>query len=532
MCNNLDNASSAEQGHSRMILIILLALIVAMACGLRLYASSKKVSLGTDEAEYLMAGRNLWRGNGLALAPGQPFVIHPPLHGIIVAGVARILHITDLKMANNLCIAIFGGLGCIAMFLLAFLFWGYVTGILAAALYATIPILSVKVYYFNSTVEHLFILFMLLGCYGFARSYMGNRMTGAIVGAAFLGIASFVRSDGLILVLCLVAVLSLKKFARREWSWTKLALCMLFCAAGFFIAYLPYGLFLLRHTGNMTSNVATYTFKNYDPIRKQDDSLYSERPGTVDASESALEYAVRDLRSFSRRLILNARLVLGGLPKLLPYYLLPFIGLALFAKQGSEEKTFHLLFIVAISIPVFSYILFYVSTRFLCVMVPAMILLVAHGLALIDVKRRWLRIAIQFLVILVLTFHSIKTSVQWDQGKTVKLGVYQKTAQWIAKHSDHDDLLMARKPQIAFYADRFFVRLPYVSDEKSLYDTAKKTNAKYVVFDERKILEYRPPLEFLLNKDLMSKSSYFEVSYADWIQGNRIVVLRPHEVIR
>jgi len=203
------------------LLLAALALILGLAFGIRLYAGLQKGLVGTDEAEYLSAGRNLWRGRGLTYENGIPFVIHPGGLGVFVAGVAKFTGQGNLARANAYCFAFLGVLGTIGIFILAKRLLGLKAALLTAAVYATLPSLATQVFYWDSTSEALLLPLVIFACCFFAWTCENGQPLGAVLGSCLLGIAAAVRNDGLVFFGCLAAVLCLKMLLTRGWSVRK-----------------------------------------------------------------------------------------------------------------------------------------------------------------------------------------------------------------------------------------------------------------------------------------------------------------------
>lgn len=527
----LRESSRFERVLRKRWIAISMTIIIVVGVALRTYAAATKKLVGTDEASYLMAGRNLWRGDGFGDSPGHPFTIHPGLHGIVVAGFARIAGLRDLDTANGICFVTFGMLGVLALFFLARCLYDDLTAVLAAGLYATMPPLAIQVYYWDSTAEPLTLLLLVLGCYGFVRSYLGTTLRGAIVGSACFGVAAAVRSDGFVFMASTAFVLLAAKILFDKWRFRQSLACLCLCMLAFAIAYAPYGAFLYRHTDKFTTAVADVTMRNYDPVRLEADWFYRENPGEVDQDLTFVGYVVHNPGRYAKRVLQGLHALLLRRPTdLLPYYLFPFVGLALFAEDRSRARNRVLLFIAAMLAPVFCYALFYIQLRFLVIALPAILLLVARGLALPRFKSHWAQVVLPAAVLLALSLHSLGKLPAFRQEQDHD--EFRQAAVWIASHSAPGDYLMTRKPQVAFYADRYIADMPWVKNEDELWQAVHDSNARYVVFDEALSLPYRPLLGQLLDKTRVEESRRFDVAYAIWQPGHKLVVLTPRDAQR
>lgn len=152
--------------HWVWIVILLLATVGTV---LRYEVASRKELVGTDESSYLSVGRNFWSGRGLTNLNGHPSVVQPPLHGVVVAGVGTLFGIDDLQRANALVFAVFGGVcTCLLALLALCVFHCRTTALWAAGVFAFLPTLAVQLFFWDSTAESTTMLFLLLGCLGFA----------------------------------------------------------------------------------------------------------------------------------------------------------------------------------------------------------------------------------------------------------------------------------------------------------------------------------------------------------------------------
>ncbi len=401
-------AEGFGENHSKLLLSAIIVLILGLAVGLRLHAALQKNLVGTDEAEYLSAGRNLWRGRGLTYENGIPFVIHPGGLGIFVAGVAKLTGQENLARTNAYCFAFLGALATIGIFILAKRLLGARTALLAAAVYATLPSLATQLFYWDSTSEALLLPLVIFACCLFALTYENGRPLGAILGSCLLGLAAAVRNDGIVFFGCLAAVLCLKMLLAGGWSIKKtFAVGALGCLA-FGAGYLPYGAFLWRHTGSALSSVGSTTAFNFDPIRLQEDSFYSEKPGQVEKKYSYVRYIASHPRQFIRRVAINTQQEFTiQLPHVVPFYLFAFIGVALFASTPWPAAKWRWAFLLAMALPVSAYLAYYVKARFMAAMLPVAAIVVGQGMARVQIRSAPLRYLLWGGVILVLAVHSV-----------------------------------------------------------------------------------------------------------------------------
>ena len=525
---NSELCCASLEGIPRRFILAIMAIIVALAVGIRLYSALQKDIVGTDESSYLETGRNFWRGKGLTDNNGMPFTIHPGGLGVFVAGVAKLTGQSDLVRTNAYCFGFFGGLSTIGIFILAKRLLGTTTAILSAAVYAMLPAIATQVFYWDSTSETLLLPLVIFACCLFALTYDNGRPLGAIVGSCLLGFAASVRNDGLLFFGCLTAVLCLKMLLAGGSSVKKTFMVGALGCLAFSAAYLPYGAFLWRHTGSPLSNVGSLTAFNYDPVRLQKDWFYREKPGQVEKEDSYAHYIVSNPRQFIRRVGINARqALLFGLPEMVPFYLFAFIGVALFCSAPWHAAKWRWAFLLAMALPVSVYLAYYIQSRFLVVMLPVAAIVVGQGLAHVQIRSAPLRYVLWGSVILALAVHSLAKVPALRQNNAAP--ELRSAAAWVVENSSPNDVLMCQKPQVPFYAHRPSVGLPWVESDQELYRVVlADPRVKYVVFDEVQSLGYRPALAHLLNVLQMRTNPYFSVVYAQETLGHRVVVLRPN----
>ena len=507
---------------------VCLLVIFALAFAIRLDAGLRKELVGTDEARFLIAGRNFWRGKGLVVAPGQPYTHSPALQGIVAAGIGKAIGTADLQVANAIAFAVFGALGAVMVFVLAWRLFGEKTGLLTAALYSVLPTLSVKVHYWNSTTETLLLALVLAGCYGYLRYYEGKPLAWVGAGAAAFGVAAMARMDGFVYLAVMTSLLALRKtFARPGWFRPMLApvLCSVLAFAA---AYAPYGVMLWRCSGRFIPSVAGHTAAAYNPLRLSEDDLYAETMDAEESDTSFVRYALREWPKYPRRMAANLWIAFSReTPDVVPFYLFPFVGLALFADSETWRDRWRILFLAATALPLMAYMLFYVQARFLVVVLPALLILAARGLLSVPWRSGATRPALCVVVIVMLIgegrnqAHALAMEAAHPE--------FRAAGKWIAAHSAESEFIMTRKPEVAYYADRPRARLPWTESIAELHAAALRAGVNCVVFDEKRSLPVRLPLKPLLDVEAMQDDPWFEVFHASTEKGHRLVVLKPRQ---
>ncbi len=345
------------------------------------------------------------------------------------------------------------------------------------------------------------------------------------MGGAAFGVAACARNDGLVFLASLIFFCFAYLILSREWRLRKALAVGALCVVAFALAYSPYGVFLHRHRGAALSGTSDVTLTHYDPNKLEEDYFYRERPDFEPAYHSYLEYIATQPASFFRRVAMNAKqILLRQPPILIPWYLLPFVGLGLFGNRlpGHWKR---MLFCAAVLAPVMAYALFYVQSRFLAFGVPALILVAAYGCSHLRVRPAFLRWAVPAVLLVMLATHSVLKAPKVVADS--RHPEFRAAASWVRSQAKPECTLMTRKPQVPFWSHRRSVSLPYVTSAEALYHEAREQGVTYIVYDEHLTQAYRPELGFLLNRASDERKRFFTIAWANWTDGRRMVLLAP-----
>jgi hypothetical protein len=506
----------------RRVLAITLASLCVIAFGIRLYAGQNKPFVNTDEAAYLIAGRNLWRGEGFSLAPNHPHLSHPGAIGVLQVGVSLLLPGRNLDIAGSLVFALAGVLGTAGMFLLGAKLFNDAVGLLASCLYAIVPSLAVQGYYWSSASEPLTVTLLVWGFFFYSKTYLGERLRWAPMGAFVFGIASMFRYDGMVCFVFMSCLLAWRCWWSRAISVRTLLPYLALLLASYSVAYAPYGQFCWRHTGRFTTSIALQNLIHQDPFRE----LPTQVPGYVPQYDSSLEYVIANWDRIPARVVYHLKVFAStSLRHVLPFYLLLFVGIGslIWPRNGPSAMT--LIFIVVMGLSIAPYCYFSMTPRFALLTLPALLLFVARGLWLINVvgpRTTWfIRLAVLGALVMQSFLHVHRYSAQ-ERG-----GEFRRAAAWVAENSNRTDVVAARKPFVALLADRYHVGIPLVETNEELSSALLNEGVRFFVFDEAQSLPIRPWHKDLLDREYLAHTASWKLRYAEWEQGHSIVVIEP-----
>ncbi len=238
---------------TRLLLAVTVAAFVLFAYGL---------GVGTlwdqDEAKYTQVAREILGGDLFSLRVNdEPWFVHPPLFMWMQALTGYVFGFTEFTARIWSAVS---GAGVVAVtFLLARLFYGARTGVLAAAILATTLqfLAQARLAVFDPTL----LLFMLLALYMYLVAYTTGSRRAHLLAWMWTGWATATKGPiGLILPAMVVGALWV---VRRDWSrWREIPLLgpVLFAVVG-----LPWYLIeTVRHGGVfLRSAVGTYMFTRF-----------------------------------------------------------------------------------------------------------------------------------------------------------------------------------------------------------------------------------------------------------------------------
>jgi len=494
-----------------------LLLIVLVSFFFRWNLIRQKEVVGTDEVIYLALGKNLWHGQGFRLL-GHPVTMCPPLLPL-VAGVFS-LFTEDLEMGTNFTYVVFGGLLVLPGFYFARRVVGERAARLAAFFLAFYPGLLLS-FYWGSMTEPLYTFVLVTSFLFFHRALQANRPLDFALAGVFLAFVYLTRSEG-ILFFPVLGVYGAFTLARTGPSFRRSTGNLLLFVLCFALVSAPYPLFLKRHSGGLSVSGKTklILLAGAMDLRERERLLGKLTEDGADLFD--YESLVKD-QTVTGMVLENPKVLLGGSLlqvrnffstlfswKVFPAFLLGFVILGLFRDPWDRERARQEAFLVVTCLPFLVFLTFHIWPRYLLPMTPVLLLWAVRGIVSLEdwiqqtaeriregkgPSRRWVLllprvcVAVPLLAILIAKPIKAKMLVQYPIE-------YKTAGHWMAENLPQDAEILARKPEIAYYARRMMRLLPN-EDLPRVLQYARTQGVDYLVVDEY-FIATRPQLEFLL----------------------------------
>ncbi len=530
--------------HREASFVILCSVISLL---LRLLMLHYKDGVGTDEVLYLLVGYNLWHGKGFSLL-GYPMTMVHPLLPCIAGFFSLFTH--HLEVGTNVVYVVFGALTVLPYYLLVRDTCGSNVARIATFMLATYPPLLLS-FYWGSMTEPLHTFWIVLSMYLFHKAIETERdsLFGlAGIASAFLYLS---RSEGflffLVFGLYLVTSNAIQKRLCTRASLTHITIYTM-C---FLVVAMPYPLFLKKHTGSLSISGKVKLILLAGAM----DSATRERyvGKLTEDGESFFNYEdlVKD-KSVLEMIVEHPKVLVGGSFlqlkqfvvtliswKVYPFFLLPFLLLGLFDAPWDRRRLKTEVFLWASCTPFLVFLSFLIWPRYLLPLTPILLVWTARGVrAFVDwthtstltigarpTTAKKLSITLPILLV-ALPLLGILIAKPVKARLLVQYPVEYKTAgQWMDAHLPPKALILARKPEVAYYARRFMHPLPN-EDLERIIRYARLHAIEYLVVDDFSIAT-RPQLSFLLEQE--DPSSELTLLYEGRSNnGRRIRVFQIH----
>lgn len=235
-----------------------LAIVVLAALALYTYGLGVGTLWDRDEATYFQIARELRWGDPFSLrVDGQPWFVHPPLFFWLQAAAAGVLGFTEF--AARIWSAVSGAAVVGATFLLARLFYGSRTALLAAAVAGTMlqVLAQARLAVFDPTL----VAFMLLALYMGLVAYTAGEARAYLWAFLWAGLATATKGPiGLFLPAATLAALWIVRRDRRAWRAVPLMGPAVFAVVG-----LPWYAFgVIRHGASfLRTAIGYYLFTRF-----------------------------------------------------------------------------------------------------------------------------------------------------------------------------------------------------------------------------------------------------------------------------
>ena len=510
----MDKTDSDQTGR-----FLVLMSLFSLACHLILIRWKDVV--GTDELIYLMLGENLWHGRGFTLLD-HPITMSPPLLPV-VAGFFS-LFTEKLDIGTNFTYVFFGALVVIPFFCLARRIYGTRVAKYATYLIAFYPGLLLS-FYWGSLTEPLYVFVLVTALLFSFKALEESRIRDFALAGVFLSLVYLTRSEGFLFFLVLFAFSVV--FHRRKGTlpakgilFRLAAMTLLFC-----LVSSPYVLFLKKHSQGLSISGKTKLILlvgNMDAQEKErlKGRLTESQDGYFDVQDLVEGKTLWGLiRENPKTLVGGSFVQVGNFFvtllswKVFPAFLCLFVVIGFFRDPWDHGRVGREAFLVTACLPFFVFLTFKIWPRYLIPMTPILILWTAKGVVSlqdwikesVEAHRQEGRPAPRWIVLLptiglTLAFSAILVAKPLKARLLVQYPIEYKIAgEWINRDLPKDATLLARKPQVAYYANRTMHLLPN-EGLPTIIRYANKHGIKHLVLDDYSI-STRPQLKFLLEEE-------------------------------
>jgi 4-amino-4-deoxy-L-arabinose transferase-like glycosyltransferase len=421
--------------------------------------------LPSDGCVYSQIGKNLAEGKGFTYN-GQPNFLWPPLTSMMLGGIYYLFGSSDFEGFG--LAMLFSALCIIPLFLIAKKYFSTRTAVLSCLLF----IFSQQVISTSTTIlsDIPALFFFLMFFYYFVEEQYHWS-------AIFLGLMALTRRTALIVFVIALIWLCLKKY---KFTQHKIITVGTFIGLVVMLT-LPYFAWTYQQTGSpFYSEQEGLTVPITNSVTYETKAITGTLPTAVDYSLVNLFYLTKKFSfNFFGIFLWLIPSVLGAL-LLIPliYYLI---------KKHTNEYTRYSAAFIAGFILLFTFSM--ATQRYMLVFLPLLLIMAAEGVFLIFDK---LQIRYVWLI-LILLIYLTPTVFTWAFYEP-EHKEWREAGEWMAANLPKDSKILARKPQIPYYAGMEWDMIPMDLNATSVkgYD--------YIVFDESYTAVYRPNLIDLMDE--------------------------------
>jgi 4-amino-4-deoxy-L-arabinose transferase-like glycosyltransferase len=507
---------------------VFLLIIMFVALAVRTLAALKRPMIQLDETAYARMAENLASGAGPLAIMDVPReiarVFFSPLFPLFISGVAAILH--DYVLSGYVVAVVFGSLMVIPTFLLGREFAGERVGIMAAAMMAVFPIFvdySSKLYN-----DNVYIFFLLFGIYFGWHLLRNRRLTCGIMAGVSLGFAHLTNPSAVYYLVVLVGLAVLVSFRRGKWGSMSKAVSMLLLF--FLLITTPYLLFMHSETGfwsftgkNITPTIHAYTATHnlrYNTVEWEKDLFGLTDDGqevrilrldTLDDGAGPGTGTLSHLKQ-SAKIFVNQSYIFYSqeLVQVFPLWLLPLLGLGLFARGWDRKRATGVGYLLLMMGPALVIMSMYAHSRFFMPFVPLVLIWVAEGWIKLEewgndtithcynggrvaLWRKWTPWLVGAAVLLPLLVLLAVTVMRQSYATE-----YREAGERLKQEAGTGTRIMGRDSSSAYYAGGVQVILPYADYDRTT-SYARGKDVDYLIMAKWDIDSSRPELAVLMD---------------------------------
>jgi hypothetical protein len=505
--------SPSASPDRRFLLLVGAAVLAGLA--LRVAIGLTDDAPTTDETAYLSSGISLVDGGGF-MRGTQPELHFPPFVPFLLGAAGRVF--ADPHTGTVWLTILAGSALVVPLALLSRRVAGPAAGIATAWVAALAPGLATTPAARGAGSEAVYSLLLVTAVWlvvGGADGRGRTRLARVCAVGLLVGLAYLTRPEGLFVAVPLgVAVVVLAgrgvdgggaRRRRRLCSAVPLAAGF---AAPLVVCIVPYAMFLHHHTGRwqLTAKTQDASIEAWHAVARNDREARDEVLYALDDSglrfvgdRSPLPTLARDDplgygRIVGANVLGLGKNVVGWWLLPLPVWCLAGVG----AWRWRRSQTVVLLLAVA-ALPVATALAFFVQPRYLVVTVAAASVFVGTAVPTLAPRRNCRPVMAAVLALLVLSsFAAFRGAGGWwhPADHTDQRGA----GEWIAAHTDPDDVVMTRSFVVDHYAHRPTLAIPYAELDQILR-FARHYGAQYLVADWFTTGTLRPQLALLREQD-------------------------------
>ena len=503
---------------------LLLAGVLLLALAVRVVVARQDHVLQGDEGAYLWLGRTLMSGGGYQFF-GRPELHYTPGYPI-VSGLVW-LAVRDLELASKICFVLFGTLTVPVVYLLCRRLYDRPTALVASALVAVSPALTSYTFFYGSMTEPLYFCLLFWAIYISVVAREEGRWPAYALAGVLFGLAYLTRPEGWLWLAVTVGFLGVVFIVERRPARRSLAGIGILLA-GFLLVAFPYLLYLRRHLGYWTLTgkswmayvqqltLAEGNYVEFDRMSWALDSSGHEvmyHSAEKFTRHSLLGEFLNDPLTFVRHTVQDLR-ELDSIflsKRVLPFFLLPFIGLGLFRAGWNGRRLRQELYLMALVLATSAALVVF-TTQLRFYLGTLIVLLVWAGRGLVEFSRwagetlaqwmrpekadRWARGALAVGAVLICAYYLAVQPAAVRDGLAYQHFYYKDVGEWLKANSAPDARIMSRGAIVAIHAERFWVPFPHASYAEVLR-FARENGVDYLVVNQHEFEVMRPQLAFL-----------------------------------
>lgn len=524
----------------------LVAGLLVLAAGLRIYWASKARVVWGDETFYLWVGQSLLDGRGYQFF-GYSGSHFSPLFPLVAAAIARLAggltaNSTQALIAGSGAVFVVSGtLLVVPVYDITRRITGTGPALAAALVTAVYPMLTAGALFWSTGTEVFYLCLLAVAWWGLLVALQEGRLWGCALAGGMIALAYLVRTEGLVYLVAGAGAIFLLRLTQGAAHRFRRALV----SAGavllvFFVVISPYLFVQWRHTGQFQlTEEAGFAYTSMQGLAERDLALFDRATWGLDpqsgevylfapvsAQQGFIDAIAADPAGFVRRLRLNFVALLNTTfsSTLISWPLAALAALGLFSRPWNARRTRSELLLLAFLVGPASFILFDVQARYLAgVLLPALVWVGAgtaqmgawlagtlgrgaeetertRSTAIARPGRRALRLlyaapALILAAVLLWQTPHVWETMHWTHS--FQPGHLAAAADLRARGAPAEAAVMSRYPAIAFHAGTRWAPTPNATwPEVAAY--ARARGARYLAMDAWEGT-LRPQLRFLLD---------------------------------